>query len=104
MAASCQHLHFEAAVNVIRLEDMPGGDGAPALTADIHIRCAECKTRAAFVGFPMGVSVKRAMVSVDRLELRVPLEMDAFATSMMADPAHPWPPRPHGGEEPPGGV
>lgn len=83
----CAHLQFEAHVQVDRLED------TGQFIANVHVRCAGCRTRFRWKGVPMGLSTGGgAMVSVDEFELRCALEPDAHGTSLMAD-IHPFPGR-----------
>lgn len=119
----CQHLNFEADVEVARLlggahgvdgftiGEQPSGpvtdarrDGnGIAYHASVQIRCAECKTRFAFVGVEAGFSFTRPMVSPVGFELRVPILPCAHETSMLggdpetAFPVHAPTPTPEAG-------
>jgi len=74
----CEHPDFEAHVLVNRIED------TGRFVADVHVRCAVCKVRFAFVGLESGLHPREPRVSPDRFELRAPIEPDAHATMMMA--------------------
>jgi len=67
---SCQHLEFEAFVDVNRLEDLvPMG-----FMADIRIRCKDCERPFHFVGVPdFGLDFTKPTLNVDSTELHCPL-------------------------------
>jgi hypothetical protein len=73
----CLHLHFDAQVDVGRIEPGPGGGMPKAFVADIHINCAAaprgCGVAFAFPGIPIGLSFDEPRVSVDGTELRAPV-------------------------------
>jgi hypothetical protein len=66
--SQCQHQNFEALVRVNRLVD------SGRFSADISIRCAECREPFRFLGADAGLSPYQPMASVDGLELRAPIE------------------------------
>lgn len=72
-AASCRHERFSAAVNVNRLHAREQDDSPVSFAADITVRCADCGEPFGFRCRDMGVAPDRPAVSVDTLELRVPL-------------------------------
>jgi hypothetical protein len=61
----CDHPHFEAAVDVIRLQD------SGRFAADVRIKCAACGIPMRFIGLPAGVDLNGAAVSVDATEARL---------------------------------
>lgn len=63
----CKHPAFNASVTVNRLQD------TGRFMADVRIECAGCKEPFHFKGLAMGYSPTEPMVSVDGLELRVPI-------------------------------
>lgn len=67
---ACEHVDFEANIQVIRLTD---GDGGPVtgFTAEIRLKCVGCGEPFIFLG-PGGFSPTTPMVSADGLELRAP--------------------------------
>lgn len=69
---TCEHMNFESSVNVCRLSDADGGH-IKGYSAEITIRCAECKTEMQFIGVPTGSSPQRPMVNFGSTELRVPI-------------------------------
>ena len=68
----CEHLDFEASVEVSRLLNKEGV--VHAYCADIKVQCAECKLPFEFPGFAHGVSSHEARVSIDHQVLNVPLK------------------------------
>lgn len=73
--AACPHLNFAAHVNVARLSEEEGG-AITGYAADIKIHCTSCKAPMRFVGIDFGHSSTEPRVSVDRTELRAPLEVE----------------------------
>lgn len=70
----CKHEIFESKVDVARLVDNEGDDVVTGFSADILIRCAQCKLPFEFVGVPSGYSPRQPMVSFDKTELRAPIK------------------------------
>lgn len=71
---SCSHPDFAAFVEVGRIvEDEGEPTDAYAFAASIRVECVACGGKFGWRGFETGVSSHRPMVSVDALELRVPL-------------------------------
>lgn len=71
---ACEHLEFEACVDVNRLSREEGGP-ITGYNAEIQIRCRECKTPFSFKGVPAGSSYSHPTVSaVYGEELRTPIE------------------------------
>lgn len=62
---ACEHLEFEATVNVARLEDIG------RFSADVRISCVKCGKPMRFLGLPMGLDRNGAAVSVDGTEARL---------------------------------
>lgn len=75
---TCSHQDFNAVVSVTGLVDDPAKEltHAPAdrWTADVRINCVQCGEPFRFLELPAGISFQRPMVSIDGLELRVPIE------------------------------
>jgi len=67
-AKDCVHKDFEAAVDVHRLLD------TGKFIADVRIKCMNCGEPFRFLGVAAGVSWRQPMVSLDELELHVPIE------------------------------
>lgn len=61
----CEHHNFESHVAINRLED------TGQFAADVHVRCADCKTPFQFLGLPTGLNSESAAVSVDATEARL---------------------------------
>lgn len=68
--ADCPHPTFEAQVSVNRIT------GGPALrfAADVRITCALCREPFRFLGPHAGLSFEHPTVSIDGLELHLPIE------------------------------
>lgn len=64
----CLHEVFGAHVEVNRLED------TGHVVADVRIHCTACGLPFSFVGPPLGMLMSGPAVSVDRTELRIPIE------------------------------
>lgn len=64
----CPHNGFEVKNRVSKIEDVK------AFIFESEIRCGECKLPFRFVGCEAGVNMNKPTVSVDGLELRVPVE------------------------------
>lgn len=62
---TCEHIEFEANVDVVKLDD--------GLVAEVMVRCAGCKKSFGFNHPDIGLLPDKATVSPDRRELRVPL-------------------------------
>lgn len=71
-AAACQHLDFDAHVNVTRITKVEGGP-VERYQADVRIHCTACKTPFRFLGLPAGLDLLGAAVSVDGEEARLSL-------------------------------
>ena len=61
-SGSCKHEAFNAAVNVVRLQD------SGKFVAEITIKCAQCELPFQFIGLPPGVNFDGATVSLDGKE------------------------------------
>lgn len=70
----CKHENFESHVKVARLKESEELDNITGFSADIRIRCRDCKTPFEFVGLPMGSSPNIPMMSADKMELRAPIK------------------------------
>lgn len=64
----CRHEKFGATVKVNRLED------TGHFMCDVLVGCMDCGVPFSFVGPPMGGLMSGPSVSVDRTELRIPIE------------------------------
>lgn len=74
---TCQHLNFMTTVDVNRMVD----DIMPAqFHADISIKCTDCGKLFEFIGLPYGLSPYRPTVSLDHLQLRVPIKPEGKPT------------------------
>lgn len=69
----CEHMNFDASVQVGRLSKEEGGP-ITGYTADIQVRCGDCGLPFRFRHNAYGSSPDMATVSVDNTEMRVPLE------------------------------
>ena len=65
---TCEHTSFFGEFKVARFEDTGG------FSAAITIKCTQCGELFRFLGLPSGFSFERPMVSIDGLELNVPIE------------------------------
>lgn len=72
-AAPCEHLNFQAAVNVGRLSGVVGG-AITGYCADVKIQCAGCGMPFRFLGLAAGNHYAEPRVSIDGTELRAPIE------------------------------
>lgn len=72
---TCEHQNFHADVAVNRVVQVEGGPPRE-FVADIRVKCVDCGLPFRWVGVPMGASYDQPMMSVDRHELRAPLEPD----------------------------
>lgn len=70
---NCPHLNFRADVEVARLERHEGNEVRDYL-AGVRITCADCGRPFRFVDQRFGLSLSEPTASIDRLELRVPIE------------------------------
>ena len=61
----CKHESFAAEVDVSRLED------TGQFSADIRIKCEQCRLPFQFLGLPAGLDLKGAAMSPDGLEARL---------------------------------
>ena len=78
----CEHLRFEAHVEVARvLPSEPGAD--MRFLAHVQVRCVDCRTRFAFQGVPWGLGWDAPHAGPPGFELRAPIVPDAHATSML---------------------
>ncbi len=68
--AKCEHMEFNAFVNVNRVSDM----FPMAFVAEIRIECKHCGERFRFKGLTAGISFERPLTEVDGCELRAPIE------------------------------
>jgi len=80
----CKHNIFEARVDVNRLSKREGGP-ITNYTAEVQVRCRECKAPFAFKGVPGGSSYHHPTVSVYGEELRAPIELARPGTPSWED-------------------
>lgn len=71
---SCEHKNFKTTARIGRITENEESDKVLYYHADVEIHCADCMKPFRFVGLPGGFNPKRPTVSVDGLELRVPIE------------------------------
>lgn len=64
--STCEHMKFEASVDVGRLTDQDGV--VTSYTAAVRIICADCGRDFQFLGLPPGIDLQGARVSIDALE------------------------------------
>lgn len=64
----CPHEKFTASVDVHRLVDIG------RFQCDVRVKCAACDVEFSFMGPPLGLLMLGPSVSVDRTELRIPIE------------------------------
>lgn len=69
---ACEHLDFDAVVEVNRLTKTDGGP-VEAYSADIRVSCHACGEPFRWIGVQAGLMPTRPMVSVDETELHAPL-------------------------------
>lgn len=69
----CEHPDFAAFVEVNRLTASDDDPTVVGFTAEIRIECAVCSEPFLFRGVPVGMLPYRPAMSVDRMELRVPI-------------------------------
>lgn len=68
------HYEFESSVAVNRITKNKYPNAIPNYySADIRIRCRECKKEFEFIGLPMGSSPVSPTISADGKELRAPI-------------------------------
>ena len=83
--SDCKHEEFNANVAVNRMED------TGAFVADIHIECRQCQEPFRFLGVRAGLNFHSPTVSIDEIELHVPIEpqgeprLQATATFQMPE-------------------
>lgn len=68
---SCAHENFGSRVAVHRLVDDDGE--LTGFSADVVIRCEDCRTSFVFLGYPTGISLDEPATSVDGRELHTPI-------------------------------
>jgi hypothetical protein len=69
----CEHKEFKANANIFRMPQEEGGE-IKSYCCDLKIECAECGKPFVFKGVPFGVVPDHPTMSIDRTELRIPLE------------------------------
>lgn len=73
---SCEHLDFEANVEVSRITD--GEDGELTnIYADVRVWCKECGEALCFIGVPPGLSPRQPRVEIGAKELRCPMRPES---------------------------
>ncbi len=70
----CKHMEFTTEASIARLTKSDETDEVTGYSMDLTVHCAECLKPFAFIGAPGGYSPGQPMCSVDRLELRIPIE------------------------------
>ncbi len=69
----CEHINFKANANVFRMSKEEGGE-IKSYRCDLNIECAECGMPFLFKGIPFGSTPDNPTMSIDRTELRIPIE------------------------------
>lgn len=69
---SCKHEQFGCECKIQRMEDRAGSVGEFIL--EVTAKCVQCDEPFRMLGLPAGLSFTRPMVSIDGLELRIPIE------------------------------
>lgn len=73
----CVHLNFAVQANVNRLFDKDEVNTevllADSYSMDLYVECADCGKKFMFFGAPVGLDPRHPCMSVDQLELRVPI-------------------------------
>lgn len=69
---NCEHLEFQAHVDVSRLSE---GEGGPITryNAQIRIKCVHCGLDFIFPGLPRGVNLDEPMAGIFGIEARLPI-------------------------------
>lgn len=80
----CEHMNFQATVNVGRLTDVDGGP-ITRYTTDITVHCGDCGLPFRFTGLSFGSSFAEPRLSADGLELRAPIE-PAYVREILGHP------------------
>lgn len=73
MSSKCEHMNFVADIEVNRLTEVEGGP-AKGFSADISVKCGDCKLPFSFLGVPFGMETTRPTSGVDGTELRAPIQ------------------------------
>lgn len=74
---SCEHMNFDAAVRVARIEDKG------RFMAEIRITCRDCGIPMQFMGLTPGYSISGAHVSLDGLEANIGIFPDGSQPNPM---------------------
>jgi hypothetical protein len=69
---SCEHLRFNANVEVNRLQNEESGP-IVGYQADVRVHCTDCGTPFQWIGLASGLMPGRPTVSMDMTELRAPI-------------------------------
>jgi hypothetical protein len=67
----CKHEHFAILIDIAKVVMPP--DGHIQHMADLRLICTDCREPFHWQGVPMGASLDRPAVSIDGLELRIPV-------------------------------
>lgn len=65
---TCPHEGFASCVGVGRIEDLDG------FIAEVRVVCVQCRQAFRFKGAPPGLSFESPTVSIDGLQLHIPIE------------------------------
>lgn len=71
--SKCEHMNFVADIEVYRGTDDEGGP-ATRFSAEISVKCDDCKLPFSFLGVPFGMVLTRPTSSVPGTELRAPIQ------------------------------
>lgn len=70
----CEHLEFEAHVDINRITD-DADKHVLYLSVELNIKCKECHKAMLFNGMPMGLSPYHPATDVDGVTARLPMEI-----------------------------
>ena len=84
-ALFCEHKAFASHAAVTRLTGVEGGP-VTGYSCDLRVHCVECGTAFAFIGVPGGLSPSAPRVSLDALELRLPIAPAADVVAPIEGP------------------
>ena len=87
--SSCEHLNFQAEVDVNRIKADEKDTTSPhRWMADVRIQCADCGIPMRFIGLPAGMDLNSPCISVDAQEARLPIAPKGHVLSVL-DPGKP---------------
>ena len=72
---ACEHIEFEAEVDVLRLLNSDGK--LSGFSTDTRVKCSQCGERFVFMGVPVGWLANEPAVSFDGYEVHMPLRPES---------------------------